>query len=86
MKKREVDYYTARRLSDGAPEESFRKKKLKKKKKYKKVDVAGTVTSTCDRDRSLLIRSMCEIFLPHTILTTLVNMHGFINKLLERYL
>ena len=36
----------------------------KREKKYKKVDVAGTVTSTFDRDRSLL-RSMCKIFPPH---------------------
>ena len=36
----------------------------KREKKYKKVDVAGTVTSTCDRDWSLL-RSMCKIFPPH---------------------
>ena len=36
----------------------------KREKKYKKVDVAGTVTSTFDRDRSLL-RSMCKIFPSH---------------------
>ena len=32
--------------------------------KYKKVDVVDTVTSTCDRDRSLLM-FMCKIFPPH---------------------
>ena len=47
-----------------------------KKKKYKTVDGVGTVTSTCDRDRSLLM-SMCKIFPPQ-------RYYCFINKLLKR--
>ena len=39
-------------------------KKSEKKKDNKKVDVAGTVTSTCDRDRSSIL-SKCKIFPPH---------------------
>ena len=50
--------------------------KSEKKKKYKKVHVAGTVTSTCDRHRSLLI-SMFKISPPH-------RYYRYIKKLLKR--
>ena len=35
-----------------------------KKKRYKRVEVVGTVTSICDRDRSSLMYT-CKIFPPH---------------------
>ena len=52
----------------------------KKQKKHKNVDVVGTVTSICDRDRWSSLMSLCKIFPLHI---GIINQNGLEIKQLQ---